>query len=77
MSAHMCTVLDPENCYRCDLNIDEMRSIKRRDYKTTTRLWGRCDGCGCTWRWNGKTEEVAIGLTAISRSSCMCGRRRP
>lgn len=72
MSEHNCTKIDP-NCWRCDLNIDEMRHIKRRDYTTTTRLWGRCDGCGCKWQWSGSTALVQIGLSTIARSSCMCG----
>jgi hypothetical protein len=74
MSAHSCTVLDPANCYRCELNVDEMRVIKRRDYTRTTRLWGRCEGCGCTWQWNGVTENVGVGLRVIRQSGCMCGR---
>lgn len=24
MTAHACKVLDPNGCYRCDLNVDEM-----------------------------------------------------
>lgn len=71
MSAHTCTTLT-RGCYRCDLNIDEMRTIKRKDYRVRTRLWGRCEGCGCKWQWGGKTTDVRNGLQTIARSGCLC-----
>ena len=73
MTAHTCQGITP-GCYRCDLNIDEMRTIKRRDYKHTTRLWGKCENCRETWQWNGKTENVDDGLWMIKRSKCACNR---
>lgn len=73
MSAHTHTTLTP-GCYRCELNIDEMRTVKRRDYTKTTRLWGRCEGCRYTWQWNGRTEYVAAGLHMIWESVCGCMR---
>lgn len=74
MSAHTCQTLT-HGCFRCDLNIDEMRTIKRRDYTKTTRLWGLCEGCRWTWRWNGKTENADEGALMIARSACHCMRR--
>ena len=74
MSAHTHTVLTP-GCYRCELNIDEMRRIKRRDYKRTTRLWGLCEGCRYTWQWNGPTESAVLGVAMIRQSACGCMRR--
>ena len=71
MSAHACTTLT-RGCYRCDLNIDELRTINRRDYTKTTRLWGRCEGCGCKWQWSGLTENVRDGQSTIARSGCLC-----
>lgn len=31
MTAHLCEVLDPENCYRCALNLDEMERLSEED----------------------------------------------
>ena len=73
MTAHTCTTLT-RGCYRCDLNIDEMRTVKRRDYTSTTRLWGKCEGCGCRWQWSGATENVAVGMGMIRNSGCLCMR---
>ena len=71
MSAHTCRTLT-RGCFRCELNIDEMRDWKQRDYKHTSRIWAKCEGCGCKWQWNGKTEDAAEGLRTIRSSSCYC-----
>jgi hypothetical protein len=75
MSAHTCKTLNPD-CYRCQLNIDEMRTITRRDYKTRTRLWGRCEGCREWWHWSGRTEDVASGMR-VMWDACACTRTAP
>ena len=59
-------------CFRCELSIDELRNIKRRDYTRTTRLWGKCEGCGYKWQWSGATESVWEGFRLIRSSSCRC-----
>lgn len=48
------------------------RSMKRRDYKTTTRLWGLCLTCRWTWQWNGKTEHADDAVRMITESACRC-----
>lgn len=49
-----------------------MRTIKRRDYAKTTRLWGRCEGCGCKWQWSGLTDDAQVGMITIAQSGCLC-----
>lgn len=73
MSEHTCRTIT-RGCYRCDLNLDEVRTIKRRDYKRTTRLWGLCEICRYRWGWNGPTENVASGIRMIRNSACGCTR---